>query len=114
MKDQELDLQCKDYCYDVVKSLLDHARVLNKQSEYNEADTLEKLQERMDKESLDFLNSMNDALQKHVETNNVNTFDRLDNIEKLLESVVSRKIFLNCWVTKKRLFIQNLQQNWNI
>lgn len=65
--------------------------MLNKQSEYNEADTLEKLQERMDKESRDFVNSINNALQRKVETNNVNTFDRLDNIEKLLESVASRK-----------------------
>lgn len=77
-----------------MKPLLHHARVLNKQSEDKQADTLEKLQVLMDNESKDFLSVMNNALQKQVDTNNafnVNTFDRLDKIVKLLESFGRRK-----------------------
>lgn len=106
-----------------MKPLLDHARVLNKQSEDRQADTLEKLQVLMDKESKDFLSVMNNALQKQIDTHNafnVNTFDRLDKIEKLLERFGSRKNISEMVIdqkhsspesTSKLEYLKNLLEN---
>lgn len=93
-----------------MKPLLDHARVLHKQSEGRTSDTLEKLQERLEQninEELTALqNVIRSSLKKQVDMNNAfytNILTRLDETEEILDLEYINNLVTNIDTLQKRL-----------
>lgn len=74
--------------------MLDYARVLNKKSEDERADTLKRVEKEIDEELMVWQNEMENALKKQVDINNAFNaviFARFDKIEESLEHIETRR-----------------------
>lgn len=92
--------------------MLYHARLLNKKSEDEQANTLKRVEKEIDEELMVWQNEMEKALKKQVDINNAfnaiifarldnieealdhiqtgrNTFDKLENLEKVIDQMLS-------------------------
>lgn len=77
---EEIDSQCRGYCYDAMKPLLDHVKMSYNQTEGKHPVTLQDLEEHLEK------------VKNQAHDNSVNTENILSRLEKnLLEKIESSK-----------------------